>query len=398
LDFFNHIGFITFDYTLLLMRRKSKFILIFLVLVLAAGFIYFKSLKTRHQELIKSKIYYTLNLVDSDWKKDLDENKAVFTSPTFVISNIYKSMEGPKSDQFVVIDDSKEELLWLTSFKTNAVSSDETRKMSNDFVCHTNFEYRDAEHYNRWNMTERINSQYPRITSISNGVESFELPEGFGFPVFSNERLFINAQALNHNISDSTFNIKHKIEIGYTKHSQKALIPLQPKTVFMMFPYNPNDPFKGPTEQLPNACIPVETKNHSYLDVEGNALSGHWIIAPGKHNYTYDASQQLQIKDSIRLHQITSHLHPFANRFQLKDKTTNEIIYDCKSENFTDKIGLKNTPSFSSQNGIWMYENHTYEMLLEINNTTSTDQEMMASMAIFYYDGDMENKVRALKL
>lgn len=380
------------------MKRRSKFILIFLVLILGGGFIYFKSLKTRHQELIKSKVYYTLGLVDSEWKTDLTENSVTFTSPTFVISNIYKSMEGPKSDQYVVIDGSKEELLWLTSFKTNAVSSDELRKMSNDFVCHTNFEYRDAEHYNRWNMPERINSQYPRITSISNGVEAFDLPDGFGFPVFSNERLFINAQALNHNITDSTFTIKHKIRIGFTNHHDTPLIPLQPKTVFMMFPYDPQDPFKGPTELLPNACIPVETKNHSYLDNDGNALSGHWIIKPGKHKYSYDASQQLQIKDSIRLHQITSHLHPFADRFKLRDKTTGEVIYDCKSENFTDKIGLKNTPSFSSQKGIWMYQDHTYEMLLEVDNTTDKDQEMMASMAIFYYDADIENKIKTLKL
>nr|WP_321223317.1 hypothetical protein [uncultured Psychroserpens sp.] len=380
------------------MKRRSKFILIILVLILGGGFIYFKSLKTRHKELIKSKVLYTLGLVDSDWKTDLTNNSVTFTSPTFVISNIYKSMEGPKSDQYVVIDGSKEELLWLTSFKTNAVSSDEARIMSNDFVCHTNFEYRDAEHYNRWNLTERINSQYPRITSISNGVEAFNLPDGFGFPVFSNERLFINAQALNHNITDSTFNIKHKIKIGYTNNKEKSLTPLQPKTVFMMFPYDPQNPFKGPTEQLPNACIPVETKNHSYLDNDGNALSGHWIIAPGKYSYTYNTTHQLQIKDSIRLHQITSHLHPFADRFKLKDKTTGEVIYDCKSENFTDKIGLKNTPSFSSQKGIWMYNDHVYEMLLEVNNTTATDQEMMASMAIFYYDPEMENKIKELKL
>ena len=380
------------------MRKRFKFILFFLVLILVCGFIYFKSLKTRHQELIKSKIYYTLNLVDSEWKKDLDDSKVTFTTPTFVISNIYKSMEGPKSDEYVVIDNSKEELLWLTSFKTNAVSSDESRIMSNDFVCHTNFEYRDAEHYNRWNMTERINSQYPRITSISNGVENFELPDGFGFPVFSNERLFINAQALNHNITDSTFHIKHKIEIGYTKHSEKSLIPLQPKTVFMMFPFDPNDPYKGPTEMLPNACIPVETKNHTYMDTDGNPLSGHWIIKPGKHHYSYDTTAQLQIKDSIRLHQVTSHLHPFANRFLLRDKTTDEIIYDCKSQNFTDRIGLKRTPSFSSQKGIWMYADHTYEMELEVHNTTDKDQEMMASMAIFYYDREMQNKVSELKL
>lgn len=379
------------------MKLSFKSISIFLFIVAVGGIIYFFNLKTRHQELIKSKFLYGLNIVDSEWDKELYENKVVFTTPTFVISNLYKSMEGPKSDQYLAIDNSSEELLWLTSFKTEAFLSDESTRMPNDFVCHTNFEYRDAEHYNRWNLTERINKQYPRITSISNGIEAFELPEGFGFPVFSNERIFLNAQALNHNVTDSIFNLKHKIEIGFIKHGEKPLKALQPKTLYMMFPFDMDNPFVGPTDKLPNACIPVETKNHTYYDDKGNPLSGHWLFSPGRHHYTFNATQQLSIKDSIRLHQITSHLHPFAERLQLVDKTTNTVIYNCESENFKDKIGLKSTPTFTSTEGVWLYENREYEMTLEVNNTTDTDQEMMASMAIFYNDEEMTKKTSTYK-
>ena len=379
------------------MKLSFKSISIFLFIVAVGGIIYFFNLKTRHQELIKSKFLYGLNIVDSEWDKELYENKVVFTTPTFVISNIYESMEGPKSDQYLAIDNSTEELLWLTSFKTDAFLSDESTRIPNDFVCHTNFEYRDAEHYNRWNLTERINKQYPRITSISNGIEAFELPEGFGFPVFSNERIFLNAQALNHNVTDSIFNIKHKIEIGFIKHGEKPLKALQPKTLYMMLPFDINNPFVGPTDKLPNACIPVETKLHTYYDDKGNPLSGHWLFSPGRHHFSFNATKQLSIKDSIRLHQITSHLHPFAERLQLVDKTTNTVIYNCESENFEDKIGLKNTPTFTSTEGIWLYENREYEMMLEVNNTTNTDQEMMASMAIFYNDEEMTKKTSAYK-
>ena len=379
------------------MKLSFKSISIFLFIVAVGGIIYFFNLKTRHQEIIKSKFLYGLNIVDSEWDKELYENKVVFTTPTFVISNLYKSMEGPKSDQYLAIDNSTEELLWLTSFKTAAFLSDESTRMPNDFVCHTNFEYRDAEHYNRWNLTERINKQYPRITSISNGIEAFELPEGFGFPVFSNERIFLNAQALNHNVTDSIFNIKHKIEIGFIKHGEKPLKALQPKTLYMMFPFDMDNPYAGPTDKLPNACIPVETKNHTYYDNMGNPLSGHWLFSPGRHHYTFNATQQLSIKDSIRLHQITSHLHPFAERLQLVDRTKNTVIYNCESENFEDKIGLKSTPTFTSTEGVWLYENREYEMTLEVNNTTDTDQEMMASMAIFYNDEEMTKKTSAYK-
>ena len=131
------------------MKLSFKSISIFLFIVAVGGIIYFFNLKTRHQEIIKSKFLYGLNIVDSEWDKELYENKVVFTTPTFVISNLYKSMEGPKSDQYLAIDNSTEELLWLTSFKTAAFLSDESTRMPNDFVCHTNFEYRDAEHYNR---------------------------------------------------------------------------------------------------------------------------------------------------------------------------------------------------------------------------------------------------------
>jgi len=379
------------------MKLSFKSISIFLFIVAVGGIIYFFNLKTRDQELIKSKFLYGLNIVDSEWDKELYENKVVFTTPTFVISNIYESMEGPKSDQYIAIDNSTEELLWLTSFKTEAFLSDESTRIPNDFVCHTNFEYRDAEHYNRWNLTERINKQYPRITSISNGIEAFELPEGFGFPVFSNERIFLNAQALNHNVTDSIFNIKHKIEIGFIKHGEKPLKALQPKSLYMILPFDINNPFVGPTDKLPNACIPVETKLHTYYDDKGNPLSGHWLFSPGRHHFSFNATKQLSIKDSIRLHQITSHLHPFAERLQLVDKTTNTVIYNCESENFEDKIGLKNTPTFTSTEGIWLYENREYEMMLEVNNTTNTDQEMMASMAIFYNDEEMTKKTSAYK-
>lgn len=378
------------------MKKRTKIISSLILVLIVVGFAYFKSLKKRHQQLIKSKVLYSLNIIDSEWKKDLHDDKVVFTTPTFIIADLYKSMEGPKSDKYVIINEDKEELLWLTSFKTNVFTTNEKTRLSNDFVCHTNFEYRAAEHYNRWDLTNRINSTYPRITSISNGVEDFKLPEGFGFPVFSNEKLFLNAQALNHNITDSTFHIKHKIEMGFVKDKIKRLKPLAPKTIFMMLPFDANDPYAGPTEIMPNACIPVETKNHTYYDDKGNPLSGHWIIPPGKQYYSYNTTEQLAIKDSIRLHQITSHLHPFAEKFILKDITTNTVIYECISKNYTKKTGIKTAPTFTSKEGIWLYKDHEYEMQLDINNTSGVDQEMMGSMAIFYHDKELEEKMNQL--
>lgn len=63
-------------------------------------------------------------------------------------------------------------------------------------------------------------------------------------------------------------------------------------------------------------------------------------------------------------------------------------------KNYADAIGI---PTFTSKEGVWMYQDHDYELTLDVNNTTSKDQEMMASMAIFYYDEGMEEKIKSFK-
>ena len=146
---------------------------------------------------------------------------------------------------------------------------------------------------------------------MSNGIEHYEFPKGFGFPVFSNENLFLATQTLNHNIKTESFSIKHEINIGYKKHNV-SMKPLMSKTVFIMLPYDTKTPFKGPTEVNPTMCIPIETKNHSYINDKGESLSGHWVIFPGTESYRYNITQQLLLKDSTSMHHIATHLHPFA--------------------------------------------------------------------------------------
>ena len=58
--------------------------------------------------------------------------------------------------------------------------------------------------------------------------------------------------------------------------------------------------------------------------------------------------------------------------------------------NHKNKIGLSNITPFSSESGIWMYQNHEYELVLEVNNTTKIDQDMMGSMFLFFYDEELD--------
>lgn len=88
--------------------------------------------------------------------------------------------------------------------------------------------------------------------------------------------------------------------MGYVPHTT-TMKPLMSRTVFVMLPYDDEKPYKGPTRENPNMCLPIETKNHSYVE-DGQHLSGHWVIFKGKKTYTNDITKQLQPKDSTTMH------------------------------------------------------------------------------------------------
>lgn len=362
-------------------------------MLICIGGIYYLNLSNRHKAIVKTKVNHALGLVDNTWRITNTDSTITLITPTLVVDNIYKSMEGPKVMRSFQIDSQKDELVWLTSFETKAISTNEVDQLSNDYVCHTNIDFYDGEHYSRWDLDERIGQQYPRLTSMSNGIESYKFPEGFGFPVFANENLFLSTQTLNHNIKSEPFSVKHAVSFGYQAH-HKNMKPLLSKTVFIMLPYDDENPFQGPTKDNPNMCLPVETGNHSYKNENGESLSGHWVIFKGKETYNYDITQQLQLKDSTTMHHIATHLHPFAERLSLKDKTQDSILFTAKAKNYSTKIGLEKVPSFSSIEGVMLYPNHQYELILETNNTSDTTQDMMASMFVFLYDKEMDEKLK----
>jgi hypothetical protein len=370
-----------------------KYSVLFLLVVICLGGIYYFNLSNRHKAIIKTQINHKLGLVDNTWNIKTENNQISLITPTLVIDNVYKSMEGPKVMRSFQLDYTKNELVWITSFETKAMSTNEVDQLSNDYVCHTNIDFYDGEHYSRWQLNDRIGEQYPRLTSMSNGIESYTFPDGFGFPVFSNENLFLSTQTLNHNIKTDPFSVKHEVNIGFKPHT-KTMKPLMSKTVFVMLPYDSKNPFEGPTEINPNMCLPVETKNHSYTNDKGESLSGHWVIFPGKETYSYNITHQLQLKDSTTMHHIATHLHAFAENLAFRDKTIDSTLFASEAENYTDKIGLKKVACFSSAEGIMLYPNHDYELILTTNNTTKINQDMMASMFVFLYDKEMDENIK----
>ena len=368
-----------------------KFLGVFVLLSTIGGGIWYWQLPNRHKAIIKTVFLQETGIVDNKWIIDNSHLEYKMISPTFYIDGIYKSMEGPKSSNYIQLSQDST-LLWLTGFHVKALDSKTKRQVSNDFICHTNIDFNDVKYFSNFNLNERIGIYYPRLTSLSHGLENFTFPNGYGIPMKGNDLLYITTESLNHNITDANFCIKHEVTVDYTKKN-RTIKPLLSRTAFIMLPYNKSDPYKSPLDPGKEYCIPVETKNHSYDYGDGNVLSGHWIIPIGKNTYHSSIDEQLQIKDSLRLHAAAVHVHPFATSLTLLDKTTKTEIFKSKITNHSNKIGLSNINSFSSESGVWMFKNHEYELVLEVNNTTSSNQDMMGSMFLFFYDAELDSIV-----
>jgi len=369
---------------------KSKIYKISGVLVLigflACG-IWYWQLPNRHKAIVKSFLFEKTGIVNPNWKVENKLETYKMISPEFYIDGIYKSMEGPKASNYVQLSQDST-VLWLTGFQVKAINNKSLQPISKDFICHTNIDFNDVKYYSSFHLEKRIGTQYPRLTSLSHGMENFNFPKGYGVPMKGNELLYVTTESLNHNLPDANFWIRHEVDINYSK--EKNLKPLMSRTAFIMLPYDKYDPYKQPKDPGTNQYIPVETKNHSYDDGKGNKLSGHWVIPVGKNTYRSEVNNQLLIQDSLRLHAAAIHVHPFATQIALYDKTAKKSVFTSKIVNHIGKTGLTSIAPFSSEAGIWLYKNHDYEIVLDVNNTTTVSQDMMGSMFLFFYDKELD--------
>lgn len=352
------------------------------------------NLSNRHKAILKTLVLQKIGYLDQDWSVTQSTKVYQMRSPAFLIDGIYKSMEGPKASRYIQLSPEKK-LLWITGFKISAEDALTQQPLSNDFICHMNVDINDAVYYENFGLKERIGKQYPRLTSLSHGLEAFDFPKGYGVPIMGNDLLFITTQSLNHNYPKLFKKVKHQVNISYSENV-KSQKPLMTRTVFIELPFDKNEPFKEPLDPASNQCIPVETKNHTYCDASGNMLSGHWVIPKGQKTYRSTISAQLQIKDSLRLHFGAPHVHPFATSIQVFDKTAQKTLFTCKITNYKDKIGLQKIETFSSEKGLWMYGSHDYELVLTCNNTSKTKQDMMGSLFLFFYDTELEKQLLKL--
>lgn len=323
-------------------------------------------------------------------------------SKTYTIDRKYRSMEGPSSVERIHLGDpQKPELLWITGIRTEMVQEDGTTPQLPELMCHVNIDLDAAAHQAVFGFQRPIAA---RLMTLSQGMLSARVPNGFGFPIVSSESLVLFTQVLNLNIEKpENLKVRHRVTIDYVRDRELAT-PMKPlfnvgvsgmvqldgnplalQSMASTAPSTANGGGAG-GEHAGGSCLigaraPNATSGSAdYVDPRGRHMTGHWIVPPGRQVNASDVTWFMGLPFDTRMHYAAVHLHPFAREIALRDTTTGNDVFRAKATNPATGIGLARVDRFFSVEGIPLYKSHTYELVSVYDNPTHQNADSMASL------------------
>lgn len=322
-----------------------------------------------------------------------------YLSPVYKIDRIFKSMEGPAAmERAVLLSSDKPELLWITGYSAEITGADGTTLELPEFMCHVNMNVDGAAYHQAFPTAMPPIAN--RLFSLDQGTSQVNLPEGFGIPARSDMPVLLNTQVLNHNLADTTFDVRMRLRIDFIRERdlKKPLKPLTHRGVFgMVLVSGPDghfrvDPAISSHEDVgPSCSLAADMGDPRGLvdDGMGRKFSSFWRVEPGRHVYHTRVTPLLHLAYDTRVHFMSAHLHPFAESIALVDLTTGKTVHKLLATQTKERIGLASVQTYSSVEGLPLFANHEYDLVVIYNNTSREPQDAMASLLMYVYAKDL---------
>lgn len=331
-------------------------------------------------------------------------------SPVYSIDRLYGSMRGPQSSvAFRLAADKlapEPELLWVTAFEAVMVAPDGVTVLSDEFMCHSNLNVeRDLYHEN---VLSDLELTAGRLFTLAQGQLSARLPDGYGLPVVSSQRVTLATQVLNHNVTDRKLDVRHRIRIEFVRDRDlvRPLVPLVHHGVVGLKLIDGPD---GYVQIPPDRVDPsvhgegcgigepaVDGKSHQLEDGFGRRFTSFWLVKPGREVNHTRVTPMLALPYDTTAHYITAHLHPFAESLELRDLSTGETVFKSRTRQADGRIGLAEVEHYASPEGIPLYRDHEYELISIYENSSGRDQDSMATMMLYLRVQDFQLKAGVL--
>ncbi len=310
------------------------------------------------------------------------------SSDSLLVDTIYRSMMGPYERQNFTITNS-DSLLWIVGYEVEVLGSD---SFASEFLCHSNLNLGEAAKLFWDNSFSDHNS---RVFTLSQGIDSVRLPEGFGIPIPATQSFELVSQVLNHNIRNAYAQVKHRVKLLYYLESDLscALKPLHQEAIFIFKQYEgpeglfgqsdeKTDRLRQPSCGFEEVILADSTSPfNQFHDPQGRKFTGHWRVFPGEERLKMDITQLLKPQDDKFIHFILCHVHPFCEELVLQDETEGRELYRSKVESYSEGIGLIQVPFYSSTTGLALSVGHSYSLESYYNNRSS---DTLSAMSVMY--------------
>ena len=182
-------------------------------------------------------------------------------SKSHTIDQIYLSMEGPTDTQkFSLLDGPERELVWLTATEVEILDG-EGNKTSDEHLCHSNLYFTDfKQHHERF---DRKITADQKFVDVNQGLTEVRFPEGFGFPVLSNEPLVFHSMVISPAYAGEPFDLAVRTTFEFLRDTDLdgSIQPLSQRGVQLRIPVGNYDGQRQP-QVNPEACSP-EHETHA---------------------------------------------------------------------------------------------------------------------------------------
>jgi hypothetical protein len=329
----------------------------------------------------------------------------VLLSDSYRIDRIFESMQGPYSSHagIQLVQAPKPELVWVRGVSTEVVDKRGKKGLSQEYFCHANLSL-DSQSTSVDARNAQLGTSLDlRLFTLVPGKMDIDLPEGFGIPITSDEKLEMLSMSLNLNDVSPNFDLRFQSQIDFVKDSEAVgeMKPLFMRSAYVMVPISRD---VDGTVLVPDAlcAMPGTTNLPGHRVSQGmscappsmNASEGgkrgtntlHWMVPPGQHTYSSDVTEQLKLGFDTTIHYATGHLHPMGESLVLRNRTTGETLLEIRSKDYAGKRGVELMEEFKFSEGLKVYKNHEYELSVTYNNPTDKPTDVMAIIYLYLHD------------
>jgi hypothetical protein len=279
----------------------------------------------------------------------------------FHIDKKYLSMEGP--EQKLPVKSALENAgraVWVKSM-TVEILDEQREPLSAEFLCHAWLAFRSPR---RGGMM-----------SVSQGTKSVTLPEGFAFVMPNDPETKLTLIGMiennNHEVIDQKAVMKYTIDYYSDEEARKSKLKK--------------------LETLNMVGRPDAPAVHHQSPMKPKLNPHHWMVPPGRHTYRSALTRPmfrtpgnpLGISEGTRIHFMRPHLHGYGESVALNDKTTGKTVWKGYAENAKELRHIVGVDFYSDVDGIPLYPDHEYELVIVYNNPTQKPVDAMGALRAF---------------